>query len=63
MIAGYLQAVAAGDGRALRGCVWRYADTSADQPLLQKDEAQGRLAAVESEGGFGAGGRGQQGAG
>jgi len=56
VIAGYLQAVAAGDAGALQSYVWRYADTSAGQPPLQKDEVQGRLAAVESQGGFGAGG-------
>jgi hypothetical protein len=56
VIAGYLQAVAAGDAGALQSYVWRYADTSAGRPPLQKDEVQGRLAAVESQGGFGAGG-------
>lgn len=55
-IAGYLRAVAAGDARALQGYVWRYAEASADQPPLQKDEVQGRLVTVESQGGFGAGG-------
>ena len=56
VIAGYLQAVAAGDARALQSYVWRYADTSAGQPPLQKGEVWERLAAVESQGGFGAGG-------
>jgi len=56
VIAGYLRAVAAGDARALQGYVWRYAEASAGQPPLQKGEVQGRLATVESQGGFGAGG-------
>lgn len=56
VIAGYLRAVAAGDAHALENYVWRYAEASAAQPPLQKDEALGRLAAVESQGGFGAGG-------
>lgn len=56
MIAGYLQAVTAGDTRTLQSYVWRYAEASAERPLLQKGEVQGRLAAVESQGGFGAGG-------
>lgn len=56
VIAGYLQAVAAGETRVLQDYVWRYADTSAGQPPLQKGEVQGRLAAVESQGGFEAGG-------
>ncbi len=56
VIAGYLQAVAAGDARALQDYVWRYAEVSAVQPPLQKGEVQARRAAVESQGGFGAGG-------
>lgn len=56
VIAGYLRAVAAGDARALQGYVWRYAEASAGQPPLRKDEVQGRLVTVESQGGFGAGG-------
>jgi hypothetical protein len=56
VIAAYLEAVAAGDAGALQSYVWRYADTSAGQPLLQKNEVEGRLVTVESRGGFGAGG-------
>jgi hypothetical protein len=47
VIAGYLRAVAAGDAGALESYVWRYAEASAEQPPLQKGEAQGRLAAVD----------------
>jgi len=56
VIAGYLQAVAGGDTHGLRGYVWRYAEASAGQPPVDKNEARNRLAAVESQGGFGAGG-------
>lgn len=38
VIAGYLQAVTAGDAGALQSYVWRYAEASAGRPPLQKDE-------------------------
>lgn len=56
VIAGYLQAIATGNAGALQSYIWRYADTSASQPPVKKDEIQGRLAAVELQGGFRMGG-------